>query len=351
MFNLLQTGRGIAALAVVLHHATLSGGFFYGTAFGGFFIFGNIGVDFFFVLSGFIIYWSHRQDAEGIDAAITYMKKRFIRLYPPFILISLTMYLLYSNLPGMSMATRNIGLIPSFLLIPQPDQSPALSVAWTLMHELLFYAVFSIYFVRKEAFWVIFSAWAIVICVRPILAIESFWVNFFFSMHNLEFIMGVLVAVLLPKLSFVRRAVHVPILLVGAIIIGSFIVLRSSVFPESMAISTLYVGFGFALITLGLVLLESQNASTHKFDSKFFVFLGAASYSIYLVHNPALSVLDRIAGRASALIPSIPAELFFLVAVTAAVMLGVVYHLVWEKPVMGLARKVLMPRQAPSGSA
>tara|TARA_R100001460_G_scaffold91283_1_gene133035 strand:+ start:417 stop:704 length:288 start_codon:yes stop_codon:yes gene_type:complete len=60
MFNSLQIGRAVAALLVVLHHATLGSRKFYGEAFGGFWGFGNIGVDFFFVLSGFIIYWAHK---------------------------------------------------------------------------------------------------------------------------------------------------------------------------------------------------------------------------------------------------------------------------------------------------
>lgn len=346
MFKLLQVGRATAALAVVLHHATLGSMAFYGTAFAGFFMFGNIGVDFFFVLSGFIIYWSHRQDAEGLDAAVTYIKKRFIRLYPPFILVSLAMYILYFILPGVSMGERNVGAIPSFLLLPQPHQNPALSVSWTLMHELLFYSVFSIYFFRQKAFWVLILAWATAILLRSILGIESFWIDFLFSMHNLEFIMGVLVAVLLPVLGTGRRAFHVPILLAGTAIVGSFIMLRNSVFPGRPEMDTLYVGLGFALITLGLVLLESRKKYSGQFGSEFLMFLGAASYSIYLVHDPALSVLNRLARHLDSSFPGIPAELLFMSVVPAAVLAGVLYYLVWEKPVTGWARKVLMPHRA-----
>lgn len=201
MFNSLQVGRAIAALAVVLHHATIDSSAFYGTAFSDFFSFGNIGVDFFFVLSGFIIYWSHKQDHTGLDTAAAYAKKRFIRLYPPFILIALAMYLAYTLLPGLSMNAREIGAIPSLLLIPDPIQRPALSVSWTLMHELLFYSIFCIYFISQKALKTIITAWAIAIIVHAMLGAESFWINFLFSMHNLEFIMGMLIAAILPRLK------------------------------------------------------------------------------------------------------------------------------------------------------
>jgi len=80
MFNSLQIGRAVAALLVVLHHATLGSRQFYDEAFGGFWGFGNIGVDFFFVLSGFIIYWAHKNDVGGRAQATLYGKKRFFRL-------------------------------------------------------------------------------------------------------------------------------------------------------------------------------------------------------------------------------------------------------------------------------
>ena len=148
MYIGLQVGRGIAALAVVLHHASLGSEVFYGgRAFAGFWEFGAIGVDFFFVLSGFIIYWVHSADEENFKSALLYCKKRIIRIYPPFILISIVLLVVYSTYPSLSDSGRSIGVITSIFLIPTPPLSPALSVSWTLMHEMLFYTVFiSLYF-------------------------------------------------------------------------------------------------------------------------------------------------------------------------------------------------------------
>ena len=80
MYIGLQVARGVAALLVLLNHASIGSVTFYGgRAFGGFWEFGSIGVDFFFVLSGFIIYWVHSNDKENLASACIYFKKRIIR--------------------------------------------------------------------------------------------------------------------------------------------------------------------------------------------------------------------------------------------------------------------------------
>jgi peptidoglycan/LPS O-acetylase OafA/YrhL len=46
---------------------------------------GYLGVDFFFVLSGFIIMFSHMDDASSVDALKRYTLKRIIRIYPAYL--------------------------------------------------------------------------------------------------------------------------------------------------------------------------------------------------------------------------------------------------------------------------
>src|SRR5450432_2723557 len=59
----LQISRAIAALIVVVHHVSGAGTFYLNfNPLGGVFMVGWNGVDFFFVLSGFIIYYIHSKD-------------------------------------------------------------------------------------------------------------------------------------------------------------------------------------------------------------------------------------------------------------------------------------------------
>lgn len=143
--NSLQVFRGLAALGVVLHHTAISTNAFVekmpdwlSWAFGH----GFLGVDFFFVLSGFIIMSSHFDDEKSISSFKLYVSKRFVRIFPPYWPISIALIISYLLLPNLSQGSRGeFSWLSSLLLLP--DSSPAaLSVAWTLIHEMMFYMIF-----------------------------------------------------------------------------------------------------------------------------------------------------------------------------------------------------------------
>ena len=69
-----------------------------GLPFGGLFLFAHAGVDFFFVLSGFIIYRVHRGDIGSPHRLSRYAWRRFVRIYPTYwiILAGFGLLLLYS---------------------------------------------------------------------------------------------------------------------------------------------------------------------------------------------------------------------------------------------------------------
>lgn len=82
VINVLQAGRALAALAVVVHHAATAARDFVGP-FAGVSALrtGRFGVDFFFVLSGFIIYYSTVEKRRGLG---DYAWARVRRLYLPY---------------------------------------------------------------------------------------------------------------------------------------------------------------------------------------------------------------------------------------------------------------------------
>jgi len=86
-----EAGRGFAAVLVVLFHVTkyyfATPKYWAGSALNGLFLFGHAGVEFFFVLSGFIMVWVHRQDVGKPSRVGAFAWKRFQRIYPFFWLI------------------------------------------------------------------------------------------------------------------------------------------------------------------------------------------------------------------------------------------------------------------------
>ena len=74
----LETFRGIFALTIVLHHLRVNT-FIHNS---NFVQNGVLAVDFFFVLSGFVIAYNYIDKINSKKELITFQKKRFYRLYP-----------------------------------------------------------------------------------------------------------------------------------------------------------------------------------------------------------------------------------------------------------------------------
>ena len=81
-----QVLRGFAAIAVLLYHTGVYAGIYFNNPIF-FFENGNLGVDFFFTLSGFIITYIHLQDIKRRGSVKGFLLKRFIRIFPFYWLV------------------------------------------------------------------------------------------------------------------------------------------------------------------------------------------------------------------------------------------------------------------------
>ena len=145
----LQLYRGISSILVVLHHANivLDKAFQQDVSFN-LFHFGWIGVDFFFVLSGFIIFYVHQADIGQPQQFKSFIKKRFFRIYPLYwiILLSKVFISLLGDQNSEIQHSSFLQFLQAFLLIPQ-DRSNLeifIGVSWTLTYEIFFYCIFSL---------------------------------------------------------------------------------------------------------------------------------------------------------------------------------------------------------------
>lgn len=338
MYLGLQVGRGIAALLVLFHHSSLGSEVFYGNkAFNSFWEFGAIGVDFFFVLSGFIIYWVHSNDQKGFSPASLYIKKRLIRIYPPFIIISLFLLVMYNMFPSLSASNREIGIITSLLLIPTPTLDPALSVSWTLMHEMLFYMIFILLYFNRLFLHTFLFLWSILIIVFNLIWMsDEVMLNFLLHPHNLQFLFGIVSAII------VKQNKHKQLyLFLGLIMFFMYVTSHQYGINASFSqlILKIYLGVCFMFIVVGLCAIEK-----YINYPKPLIFIGAASYSIYLIHNPVISVLNRIAQKIYIQIPLIP-EVFFIFTASFSLLIGILYYLIWEKPSLRFLKKSVLPNK------
>lgn len=140
MIRNLQALRFLAAAAVLLYHGADSY-----TGLGGSLPIrpvvsvGSAGVDIFFVISGFIIWWTTK-DLSGPTDAGHFAYRRALRIY-------LTFWLVFGAYAFFLLAVEPRSLPPApavlinFLLLPQPIVDRLLGLSWTLTYELYFYSL------------------------------------------------------------------------------------------------------------------------------------------------------------------------------------------------------------------
>jgi len=326
-----EVGRGIAASAVVVFHANATAGFI-GLATTPWANPLQLGVDFFFVLSGFIIFHVHRDDMGHSDRALPYLWKRFVRLFPLLWLIAGGWIALRAVMVGAPSADQ-IGT--SLLLYPSlADTVP--EVVWTLRHEMLFYVAFCVAIINRSAGLALFGVWTVAVLVqmgliaagRPIEGMPSLLLSSFV----LDFVLGAIVA------AVSRRWVGSSWwpLLAGIALVGG-LVWAMQVFGidrlgtlDYTSAGNLFVpliGAGFALCLYGMICVE-----TRVRVPEWAMLIGASSYAIYLVHTPLNSIVQHIAVR-------LGDGFGHLLIIASGMAAGIVLHLLFEKPVTRALRR------------
>jgi len=143
-----EFGRGCAAFIVFISH-----GFFADvpSQYSYVFLWGRWGVDFFFVLSGFIIAHVHWNDIGKPCRVGHFYWRRFIRIFPTYWL-ALAVFIFVRNWlgnPAYRIPINSSDIIGNMLMWPTIPNL-LLTMAWTLRHELLFYALFSLLIINKR---------------------------------------------------------------------------------------------------------------------------------------------------------------------------------------------------------
>lgn len=286
----IQWLRGLAALMVVIHHL----GLYLTEKNMPLFSFhaGAMGVDLFFVISGFIIVYVTRNHAGNWPDTQQYFRRRLARIFPMYWLITL----LYLSFPQF-VDVHQVGwekIIRSMLLLPMywlnNWVNPFVIQGWTLYYELFFYILFGL------------SLWAfkpgkatIAISVAFIFLIIAGWAkpiqNPFFSCYSspllLEFLLGNLIAH--AYLSGIRLS---QLQATGLIFFGILLLpLLKHGFVDPLPYTAMppYVrviawGIPAALIIAGAIFLEHATQHKNIWRNKIAELYGNWSYSLYLVH-------------------------------------------------------------------
>jgi peptidoglycan/LPS O-acetylase OafA/YrhL len=311
----LQVARGVAAFLVLAAHAELISGVYFGTAKPSRPPLGIRGVDLFFVLSGFIMWWVHERDFGQRGRIGAYAAKRFFRIYLPY-------------WPALAIFLAGLVLIPTtgepwmrspeaiaaaLLLLPHPEGS-VLAVAWTLCYEVTFYAVFGLIIISKRLGLSVFAGWLAASMLFQ--SHEAFPWSFLTAPYPVHFALGMLTAFALR-----RWDVRHPLLLVAGGALAFFAIWWWEPMFSETHFHWLYAAASGVMV-LGLA------AATLNWPSPLKL-LGDASYSIYLVHYPLLVA-------AVMLLPATPFNPILAPALALAG--GLLFYVVVERPAVKIGQ-------------
>ncbi|NDV99833.1 acyltransferase [Salipiger sp. PrR002] len=338
----LQACRAIAAIAVVAFHAHaffLPGWVKPGEIVSPAFDMGYAGVDFFFVLSGFLMWLLHRGDIGDRSAAGRFMQKRALRILPFYwCILSGLALLMLAGIGAEKVSPEQF--LYALSLVPLPDGSPfLLEQAWTLSHEMLFYAFFALVIFAPRLGGLVFAFWQAAIVIALPFEFRAYPVDLLLAPHNLLFAFGICAAWGFRRLALIPA---IGVLLVGIFgFIGVGLLEAYGVMAIPSALRTGLFGAFAALAIAGLAACESAGKLR---AGRWMVFLGDASYAIYLVHGIGLALTARameVLGLGQGLTPG----LALLVLVCGGVLAGVLAHLLVERPMLRALRRLQSPRQ------
>ena len=340
---------------VVLHHlgvAMASSKYFGADLFAVPFTAGDSGVEFFFVLSGFIITWAHFKDFGRRGAVKQYVWKRAVRIYPSYWIVFSLVYC-FAQLSTTLRATvphDYLTLIKSLALVPQDPSvvgwsgAPVVAVAWTLQYEICFYVAVAVSIFNPYLGILLFLAFLLnfVACHNGSC---SFPRSFFSSQLMWLFVFGAFVAFSIKRNVPSRRPALIAGVAAGVFVV--LVVLEAQFGTDMLPIDRrLAYGLTSGVLIFGLVQCERRG---YQFgQSAAMSLLGNSSYSLYLIHYPLISLLCKLllnlglAGNAGAAV-AYPIILCLCVVVSAG------FYLLVEKPILeGLGKRGSITRHIPN---
>lgn len=303
ILNSIQILRGLAALSVVLYHYSFrlvpDGGDISKRAFS----WGGIGVDLFFVISGFIMILVTQHYKPGVESSKRFIVNRLTRVLPVYYVILLFAFIMGGAMSTFHYSEKTINLISALTFLPYVhDTAPMyiqsngmFNIRWTLSFELYFYFIFSICLLYKNKLLPLCLWFLAPLVLCPLITggftlhssgynFNNVYLEFLTNPIILEFGFGVVAGLLYMHMKKLNIQTNPTILL---------IIIAAIAFAINQKILTMYsllTGISFSLLVLSLSLSEHL---LKGMPFKILAHLGNISFSLYLLHSPLGSFASK----------------------------------------------------------
>lgn len=355
----IQVLRAVAATMVAFSHVWLAvirdnpDASLYGPL--GLHAMGGMGVDIFFCISGFLMVLTLKKGLDHAPLAATFFRSRIKRIYPIY-MFWLTVMLLgaiagelldFNFRKDIVASVQAYQVVANFLLAPalpgDGDYYTYFPQGWTLVYEMYFYVVFTLCLLVGGRRWIIPS---LALSLGGLFLLVHFclgqgerhnWVSLRYMVGD-PLVLNLLFGAVLGA-AFLRW----PFSVSGQLGRGTALAAIASLLLLSLfVLDDLPRLWGHGVPALGILALVAAYRMRSGRVTQALVYLGEASYSIYLVHIFMTFVAAKLAG-----LSPLPADLDGVILSVIAVAMGCVSYSLVERP---LVRRLSPPRPAPAPS-
>lgn len=349
--------RGIACVLVVLFHfrGAVNGLYAQNDLGNLLFLHGAIGVDLFFMISGFIIAYATQKK----ESQLSFLSKRFFRIYPVYITCLLLLFFSTSQ-------TFDLNFIKSifFIHLNYDDHAPvygytAIFSAWTLTYEIAFYVLFMVAMALNHKH-------RVMLCILIILVInltlQTYFNNgeynltastsanydgpfiglikIYSSPMMLEFAIGLIVFSLHNCLDYLKN-INNKYIFNFCISVGFSYVIYCYMSGYGTFIGP--KGYGVISLILFVCVISWEKVYGMK-KNKTLEFLGNISYSLYLTHIITHFIFKEYQSTIPLLSTGVGfSKLFIMMSIS--ILLASVLYVTIEKPFILAGRKLLNKKQ------
>ena len=260
-----------------------------------------VGVEFFFIISGFVLTWTYKRESEQTR----WSRSLWLRLTKIYPLDLLTMAFALMFLPNLERIPNTFGTFADMTLIQAwfPDITVFFGgngVAWSLSCELFFYALFPIVILRtgrlgRTASFVVISVIVSTMTITPLAALAIglpkpyfYWMFFIFPPYEFGFfLLGMIMAEIISK-----QYITLPRSLNRISAVSIALVIATWTWYSFSTNQYLPAPFADLILLPPFVLLISSSAQNDLrgtaswIKNPVFLTLSSWSFALYLLHKP-----------------------------------------------------------------
>jgi len=332
----IQYLRAVAAGLIAFQHAMGVPAFVHYAAH-----FGTVGVDLFFVISGYIMWTTTERRERG---PLAFWLARIVRIVPIYWIFTATYVAAALITPESFFIVKldPVHIVKSFLFVPADHPTlgliaPVYTLGWTLNYEMFFYLLFGLcLFISQPRlrFALLAAIFIALVASGLVLQPRSPVLRTYVDPIMLEFLAGVVLAILSPRLM--RRGT-----LPGLALLAAATLLVAVVYGYGLLLERIVShGVPAVIAVAGALMIEPAARAR---PNRLGLLLGGASYSIYLAH-PFAQRLWLIGVNRTVGLAAVSPTLYILTAFVVGILGGAICHWLIERPLLIAGRKLIGTR-------